>query len=104
MQFSVGQKYCNRVPVTLINGCVTSTLNGTNNNTAVMPNPFQDRFSLKTNGASKYSVVNASGMLIEENKVSGDSPVVLGDHWPKGLYLIQLYSEGGISIQKVIKE
>ncbi|WP_028980568.1 T9SS type A sorting domain-containing protein [Sporocytophaga myxococcoides] len=105
MQFSVAQKYCNRVPVTLSNGCITSTLTGTtNNNTAVMPNPFQDRFSLKTNGASKYSVVNASGILIEESKVSGDSPVVLGDHWPKGLYLIQLYSESGISIQKVIKE
>ncbi len=104
MQFSAGQKYCNRVPVTLINGCITSTLNSNTANTAVMPNPFQDRFSLKTNGASKYSVVNASGILIEENKVSGDSPVVLGDHWPKGLYLIQLYSESGMSIQKVIKE
>jgi len=104
MQFSTGQKYCNRLPVTLINGCITSTINSTTNNTAVMPNPFQDRFSLKTNGASKYLVVNASGILIEESKVSGDSPLVLGDNWPKGLYLIQLYSESGMSVEKVIKE
>lgn len=104
MQFSVGPKYCNRLPVILVNGCVTSTINAATKNIAVMPNPFQDRFSLSANGASKYSVVNASGMLVEESKVSGDSPLVLGENWPKGLYLIQLYSESGMSIQKVIKE
>lgn len=105
--FAISQGYCDRLPITLTEKCITTKLEETaelNNTIRISPSPFKDQFTLETSGMEKVLVHDQRGVLIEEKSLVNLKNIQLGQTWSSGLYMLQLVGNGTVKTVKVIKE
>lgn len=92
-----------------------NTVNTTNfavlENIKVFPNPFSQSLNIELNLLKKSDIqtrlVNASGMTVFEKKIEHSDQVSLNiptrDDIPNGLYYLQVETEEGVYVQKIIR-
>ena len=85
-------------------GCIEDTPlgfnKGTNHQFSVNPNPFNNNFTLKFPGKSKYKVYSVVGELVGQG--SFDNEILIGQYWKPGVYFIVLYTKQGAYFSKKI--
>lgn len=67
----------------------------------IFPNPFKDNFSVNFPGLADYQLFDQTGRLIEVGKVENQAN--LGDKLNKGVYMLNVYCQGMVHVQKMIK-
>ena len=83
-------------------GCALSSTNFNQEKSQVYPNPTAGIINLKNLNTQKLSLYDISGKLIKEFE-GGTSQIDL-TNFSKGMYLIKLFSEEGVIIDKIIVE
>ncbi|HEX8531943.1 MAG TPA: T9SS type A sorting domain-containing protein, partial [Cytophagales bacterium] len=76
--------------------------------TVALPNPFSGSTRLRLNaayGPLQVRVVDNLGREIAGFSANGGGEVTLGEKWPKGLYLVQVYNEHSLlEVIRVVKQ
>jgi len=72
---------------------------------AIVPNPVRDFISIKNNQdiiGHTFNILNKTGQRIQTGRISDKSIAI--DHFPAGLYFMQIEAEEGSIIHRFIKE
>jgi hypothetical protein len=76
----------------------------------VVPNPFEQSFVLKLRdseiAALSYNILNSSGQVVVSSTIQTtqtEIPINMSD-FPKGVYLLQVRNEEGVTTQRILKE
>ncbi len=76
--------------------------------TVALPNPFAGSTRLRLNaayGPLKVRVVDNLGREVADFGTNGGNEITLGEKWPKGLYLVQVYNEHSLlEVIRVVKQ
>ncbi len=74
----------------------------------VYPNPTNDQFIIDLSSgdlnANYYSVVDTRGRIIAEGVITNNLTQVSAHLWSKGMYILNLRSENGLTTTKILKE
>jgi hypothetical protein len=74
------------------------------------PNPFTDTFTFKVNGnegdKAEIAVYTGSGFPVEQIKgvPVNREQLNIGAHWPRGLYIVKVRTQGKVQTLQVLKE
>jgi hypothetical protein len=85
----------------------TATINGTTANITVIPQPFDanTRISIMNLGMiQSYTIISASGALVETRQGLNTEEIILGDYLASGLYTVIITTEKGIYTTKIVKK
>jgi hypothetical protein len=69
----------------------------------VYPNPFKDELTIQANSEVKVKIVNALGQVVKTETVNGKS-VINTTELPKAIYFIEIRSEAGTKVLKLIRD
>jgi len=75
------------------------------NQTRVFPNPATDKISVifSENQLSTIKILNIQGQLIKTIKASGNTTIDISS-LAKGIYFLEIMTDNGVEVKKVIKE
>lgn len=96
----------NRVPVTIIDNCTTTSVNDQVNNSTqlkVYPNPGNGIFTVESGVAGNYSIINELGQTIQrvELNEANDLKVHISN-LHNGVYFIHGYNNSQLTTQKIV--
>jgi hypothetical protein len=70
----------------------------------VFPNPFVDNIQIETKNISQVAVLNMDGKLIYQNNLNNTDKIIIDlSGLPKGMHVLQVVSDEGMSVEKIIK-
>ena len=71
---------------------------------SVFPNPFTETIHIEAKNISQVNVLNMNGKLLYENKLNNmDNTILDLSNFPKGMYILQVVSDKGISVERIVK-
>lgn len=70
---------------------------------SVFPNPTNGKLTIVNTHGGKISIYNMYGALLAEYMQRGNSMELNISHFPAGVYYLQINSENGMAVQKIIK-
>lgn len=89
---------------TTININQTSSLNESQVEFSVYPNPFNDQVSIQgTTQITGYEFMDAAGKVILKHTANSKELMISTAELSSGLYYLNILSEGGSSVQKIVK-
>ena len=68
---------------------------------AIYPNPTNGDLNIKATAMTRISIVNAMGQMVYDKAVSGDETVVDMSQMEAGVYMVNIVTENGSSVQRV---
>ena len=69
------------------------------------PNPFIDKIQIEAKNISQVNVLNMNGQLIYHNKLNDlDNTIIDLSSLPKGMYILQVVSDEGMSVDRIVKQ
>lgn len=75
------------------------------NTTQIYPNPFSREVHLTSSETiNKISVFDQSGKLVYEQKLATKNKSINLSHLPSGVYVVQIHTQKGTQVSKVIKK
>ncbi|MGV3609580.1 MAG: DUF7619 domain-containing protein [Fluviicola sp.] len=87
-----------------INSEQTNSLNELKNEFSVYPNPFNDQIHIKgTTPITGYEFIDAAGKVILKNTTDSNEVLISTAELTAGLYYLNILSEDGNTIQKIVK-
>jgi hypothetical protein len=88
--------------------CVTTaTVNGTNANIKVIPQPFDANTSISIDNLGmiqSFTIISASGALVETRQGLNTDNITIGEALASGLYSVIITTETGIYTTKIVKK
>lgn len=89
---------------TTININQTNSLNEQQTAFSVYPNPFNDQIRIQgTTLITGYEFIDAAGKIILKHAANSKELMVSTAELSPGLYYLNIHSEGGSSVQKIVK-
>ncbi len=80
---------------------LVNTSNTLNQQTTIFPNPSNGIFNIKTNDPNlRYSVLSLEGEIVQQGILTHNEIDL--SNYPKGIYLLQLSSDNGTDIKKLV--
>lgn len=70
----------------------------------VFPNPAKDRVTVQSDLVGRLIVKDMMGRPIRELEWKGDTQLIHIDSWPDGVYTLELETEHGVLMQRLIKD
>lgn len=67
----------------------------------VYPNPVENQLNIVAKGLQRITIYNAMGQLVETKTANGNQLVLQVDGYTKGLYLLQIVTNGGMTTKFV---
>lgn len=76
------------------------------NNVLIYPNPTANDLTIKLLNfeANHFELLNTRGQVIDRKEFNNSTLKISLNDLPKGIYFVQIYSEDGIAVKKVIKK
>jgi ELWxxDGT repeat protein len=72
------------------------------------PNPFTSHFSLRVNGDNdksfRITVLNLGGAMIDDKELAYNTDHAVGQNWPDGMFILQVYTGEKMVTRKVVKQ
>ncbi len=91
--------------VKVLNVVLNSEFLALNNQVNVFPNPFKNKFSITSEKViTKYEVIDMSGKVISMHQNPAQNFEVTLENLEKGLYFLNLHSNVGKTVIKLVKE
>ena len=84
----------------------TATINGTNANITVTPQPFQTTTTIKIENygmIKSFTIINGSGALVDQRQNLSTTEITVGENLSAGMYSIIIQSENGVYTTKIVK-
>jgi hypothetical protein len=73
------------------------------NGATVFPNPTSDKLTIQLDGEFIYSLVSINGKILSTMKVTNQAQLNLSEY-TDGVYFLEIESENGSEIVKVVKQ
>ncbi|MDF1698595.1 MAG: T9SS type A sorting domain-containing protein [Saprospiraceae bacterium] len=88
-----------------VESCVTSTNGPLALEVEAYPNPFQDKFTIGLSSEAKsIEVMGSNGQLFFQSRnIKGKTVTIDANTYPSGVYYIQVSTEMGIQVKKIVK-
>jgi hypothetical protein len=104
-KIAAGNCGCNHVET---GSCLTTaTINGSNSNIKVIPQPFDVNTSITLENygmIQSITIISSSGTIVETKQNINAESVLLGESLASGLYTVLIQSEKGMYTTKIVKK
>lgn len=78
--------------------------NNSDNDFVIYPNPASDNITIDVSQKATIEILNMQGKLMERIAVNADKTNIDVSTFPCGLYVMEMKSENGVTVNKFIKE
>ena len=69
---------------------------------AIYPNPTSDNITIKANGMTRISVINALGQMVYDAEVDADELVLNMGQYNAGIYMVSITTVNGTTVKRVV--
>ncbi len=94
---------CASIPVTIKEECIiTNTVDNTNANIQISPNPFENTTTISVDTPSSIVVYDINGNVVEA--FDNVNEAIVGNNLVSGIYFVSIQNGNGVFYQKIIKQ